>query len=52
MNRISFSKNKASLCYRNTCISATGDVAKAITYTVACVVVISGIASLFNTASK
>jgi hypothetical protein len=52
MNKVSFSENKASLCYKNTCINTTGDIAKVITYSVAFMIVFSGIASLLNASNK
>ena len=52
MNKVSFSKNKASLCYKNACINTTGDIAKVITYSVAFMVVVSSIASLLNATNK
>ncbi len=52
MSKVSFSKNKASLCYKNTCINTTGEIAKVITFSVAFIVIASGIASLFNNATS
>ena len=52
MNKVSLSKNRASLCYKNTCINTTGDIAKVITYSVAFMIVASSVASLLNATSK
>lgn len=49
MTELSLSNDKASLCYKNNCINFKGDLAKAITFSIALVVVVSGVASLFET---
>lgn len=49
MTKLSLSNDKASLCYKNNCIDFKGDLAKVITFSVALVVVVSGVASLFET---
>lgn len=49
MSKLSIQKNKIDFCYKNNCISFKGEVMKIITFGVAAVIVVSGIATLFET---
>jgi hypothetical protein len=48
MNSINFSKGELSVCHKGNCVNVCGDVAKAIVYSIATLVVISGIASMLE----
>ena len=48
MNTIKFSEGELSVCHKNSCVSVRGDVAKAIVFGLAAIVVISGIASMLE----
>ena len=52
MKNFSFSEDKASFCYEDVCINTSGKIAKAVTFGLAAVVIITGIASLFDSASN
>lgn len=49
MNKLSISKDKVSLCYKNNCVDVKGNLAKVVTFSIALVVIFSGIASLSET---
>lgn len=46
MNTINFSKGELNICHKDNCVNVRGDVAKAIVFGLAAIVVISGIASM------
>lgn len=48
MNSINISNGELSLCHKNNCVNVRGDVAKAIVFGLATLVVISGIASMLE----
>ncbi|MDO6813232.1 hypothetical protein [Tenacibaculum soleae] len=48
MNNITFSKDKVSLCRKNKCINVKGDIAQAITFSIAILFVVSSVASLIK----
>tara|TARA_Y100000815_G_scaffold244256_1_gene242384 strand:+ start:6146 stop:6301 length:156 start_codon:yes stop_codon:yes gene_type:complete len=48
MNNIKFSKGELSICHKGTCVNVRGDVAKAIFFGIAALVVISGITSMLE----
>ena len=48
MNSINFSKGELSVCHKNNCVNVRGDLAKAIVFGIATLVIISGIASLLE----
>lgn len=45
MNSINFSKGELNVCHKGNCVNVRGDVAKAIVFGIAMIVVISGMAS-------
>jgi hypothetical protein len=49
MRKLSIQKDKIDFCYKNNCVSFKGDIMKIITFGVATVIIISGIASLSET---
>jgi len=48
MNTINFSKGELSVCHKSNCVNVKGDVAKAVVFCVATLVVLSGIASMLE----
>lgn len=48
MNSINFSKGELSVCHKSNCVDMRGDLAKAIVFCIASLVVISGIASILE----
>lgn len=48
MNSINFSKGELSICHKNNCVNVKGDIAKAIVFGLAALVVINGIASILE----
>ena len=48
MNNINFSKGELSVCHKGNCVNVRGDVAKIIVFSVATLIVISGIAALLE----
>lgn len=52
MNSINFSKGELSVCHKGNCVNVRGDVAKAIVFSIATLVVISGIAALLKQSNE
>ncbi|MFD2562937.1 hypothetical protein [Aquimarina rubra] len=48
MNSINFSKGELRVCHNNNCVNVKGDIAKAIVFGIATLVVISGISTLLE----
>ncbi len=48
MNSINFSKGELRVCHKNNCVNVKGDIAKAIVFGIATLVVISGISTLLE----
>lgn len=48
MNSINFSKGELSICHKGNCVNMRGDVAKAIVFGIATLVIIKGIASMLE----
>ena len=48
MNTINFSKGELRVCHKNNCLNVRGDIAKAIVFGLATLVVIGGIASMLE----
>jgi hypothetical protein len=48
MNSINFSEGELSVCHKGNCVNIRGDVAKAIVFGIAAIVVVSGIATLLE----
>lgn len=48
-NSITFKKDEVKFCHKNNCISVKGTVVKTLVFTVAAIVVVSGLASLLET---
>lgn len=48
MNSIKFSQGELSVCHKTNCVNVKGDIAKAIVFGLAILVVIGGIASILE----
>lgn len=48
MNSINFSKGELRVCHKNNCVNVRGDIAKAIVFGIATLIVIRGIASMLE----
>lgn len=48
MNSINFSKGELSVCRKGNCVNVSGDMAKAVGFGIATLVVINGIASILE----
>ena len=51
MNVINFSRGELSVCHKGNCVNVKGDVAKAIVFGIATLVVLSGIASILKSSN-
>lgn len=51
MNAINFSRGELSVCHKGNCVNVKGDVAKAIVFGIATLVVLSGIASILKSSN-
>ena len=48
MNSINFAEGRLSVCHKNNCVNVRGDVAKAITFGLASLIVIGSIAKVLE----
>ncbi|MEE9361416.1 MAG: hypothetical protein V3U92_02325 [Cellulophaga sp.] len=48
MNTINFSRGELNICHKNNCVNVRGDVAKAIVFSLATIIVLSGIVSMLE----
>jgi len=49
MSKLSIQKDKIDFCYKNNCISFKGEVMKTITFGIAVIILLAGVASMFDT---
>lgn len=52
MNSINFSKGELSVCRKGNCVNVSGDMAKAVVFRIATLVVINGIASILEQSNQ
>ncbi len=48
MNSINFSKGELRVCHKNNCVNVRGDIAKAIVFGIAALVLVSGITAMLE----
>jgi len=51
MNTINFSNGELSVCHKGNCVSVNGKIAEAVIFSIAALVVISGIASVLESSN-